>query len=48
MNKRKRNWILIIVATAIILAVGYSSRWNEEEEVLDGEMTLEPQSQTGG
>ena len=37
-----------IVATAIILAVGYSSRWNEEGEVLDGETTLEPQSRNGG
>ncbi|WP_436640305.1 hypothetical protein [Microbaculum sp. FT89] len=35
MTKRTRNWILIVVATAIILAVGYSSRWDEEAAVLD-------------
>lgn len=36
MTKRTRNWILIVFATAIILAVGYTSRGDEEAAVRDG------------
>ena len=45
MNKRTRNWILIVLATAIILAIGYSQRWKEEQAILDGQTAVEPTGQ---